>query len=900
MAAKPVVITYLSNQAPYQFTNTHEHPDGFLINYWQAWADVNDIEIWFVEAESFDKQIQMLRDESADITAGNISNTNANDVSALTALHHDKLNLYTVNESVMQPKTTKDYAPYVLGIAEQSLTGEFFEKSETSFRFSHFPNHESLFTALMNKQVVAFTGLSQVVTYQLNQSNIDFYASSLSLSDPVGIENVFFKPFAKSDDYALHTKVLSGFANVDYLIRNDIQSKWFGKLGGKEALLISMPNNMPPYSFLTKSGDPAGLLIDFWILWSSTNSIPIEFVLADYDRSIQFVNDDIADLHGGLSIFDANPTLASFGFYQLPLIRANLNTLDNSHNPQRVVATVSPFKPQNVDSTTELVSTTALSKLIGNNEITTLISTPEAIVALESDQQVSINNKALIKVSLVAQFSPSMKKRHHIIEDGIEMLSNTELKLIENRWIKNNRYKYFSAMSEVATSQKQQHWLASHKELAIGVVNEKPPYWFKDKQQNYQGIAVDYLGLLAKHLDLLPKLISYASLEEAKMAFANGEVNAIFALTEEESLKDDTLILNHFPYALVSSNKTVLTDLSAINDGNLLIAQQSKIAQVINKTYPDLMQQPLPKTKSLTSVFDRKNTNAALVDLPYAVYAMSAATTDDYNITTLADLPMLSLTLMFFDESNEPFIQLMKNATTHINQLEHNELRRQWLAVKHLSGIDARYVIFGVLVTVILMGFILYWNRKLQKEIALRLVAEERIRHLATHDSLTSLPNRVLFLDRLKNCLQLAKREQYKFAVLFIDLDGFKDVNDNYGHQTGDELLRVISHRINETLRESDTVARFGGDEFTILLPKINDLSGVCFVAEKLLMQRNEPIVIDDHNIDIGFSIGISIYPDCGETSEEIINHADNMMYDVKKNGKNAYQFFRGGEVKNH
>lgn len=896
-----MIITYLSNQAPYQFTNNNKHPDGFLINYWQAWADVNDIEIWFIEAETFDQQIKQLQEQEADITAGNISNTSVNDVSPLTALHHDQVSLYMFGENETTPKTSNDFAPYVLGVAEQAITYELFEKSEASFRFLHYQNYDSLFTALLNNQVMAFAGLSQVVTYQLNQTDIDLNISSQALSNPVSVENVFFKPFARSDDYALHTKVLSGFANVDYLIRNDIQSKWFGKLGGKEALLISLPNNMPPYSFLTKSGDPSGLLIDFWMLWSTTNAIPIEFVLADYQRSIEFVNDDIADIHGGLSIFDADTKLSTFGFYQLPLIRVDLNVLQEPDEEKPVFSTVTPSPKSNSNDDIRLVSHDDLMKILEQGKASSVISTPEMVAALEANTKLSVSNPQFQQVSFVAQLSPSMEKRRHVIEDGIEQLNNTELKLIENRWIKNTRLKYFGAMSSIASSQKQQHWLSSHKELAIGVVGEKPPYWFAGQDKNYQGIAVDYLGLLAKYLSLTPKLVPFSNERDAQQAYERGEIYAVFGLEDgNSSATNSSLPLTYFPYALVSSNKMVLTDLSAINDGNLLIAQRSTISEIISKTHPDLKQQALPTNKSLTSLFDRKNANAALVDLPYAVYAMSSATSDDYNITTLAELPMLSLTLHFFDDQNVTFVELMKNAAVHINQLEHNELRRQWLAVKHLSGIDARYVIFGVLVTAILMGFILYWNRKLQKEIALRQEAEERIRHLATHDSLTGLPNRVLFLDRLKSCLQLAKREQYKFAVLFMDLDGFKDVNDNYGHQAGDELLRIISDRISTTLRESDTVARFGGDEFTILLPKISDLSGVCFVAEKLLMQRSEPIIIDGHDIQIGFSIGISIYPDCGNTLEEIINHADNMMYDVKKNGKNAYQFFRSGEVQNH
>lgn len=170
--------------------------------------------------------------------------------------------------------------------------------------------------------------------------------------------------------------------------------------------------------------------------------------------------------------------------------------------------------------------------------------------------------------------------------------------------------------------------------------------------------------------------------------------------------------------------------------------------------------------------------------------------------------------------------------------------------------------------------------------------AEEKIRHLAYYDSLTNLPNRRLFIDRLTQALHHAKRYNHMMAVLYMDLDRFKLINDSYGHACGDRLLEVVGKRLLNCLREIDTVARMGGDEFTVLLPDISEPAEAVQVAKRIIHHLQQPIVIDGKEMNTTTCIGISFNLNDCEDADTIMKHADTAMYFVKRNGKNNYEIY--------
>jgi len=177
-------------------------------------------------------------------------------------------------------------------------------------------------------------------------------------------------------------------------------------------------------------------------------------------------------------------------------------------------------------------------------------------------------------------------------------------------------------------------------------------------------------------------------------------------------------------------------------------------------------------------------------------------------------------------------------------------------------------------------------------DITARKQLESRLENLAHFDPLSNVPNRTLFNDRLKLALSYAKREKKMLAVMFVDLDLFKEINDLYGHETGDIVLKKVSRQLVSCVRESDTVARLGGDEFVILLPIIDHENDAALVATKIVEAISQPIKVEKANLHITCSIGIAIYPQHGKDEKILMINADMAMYQAKKDGKNQSKFF--------
>ncbi|QWR78002.1 sensor domain-containing diguanylate cyclase [Candidatus Magnetomonas plexicatena] len=183
------------------------------------------------------------------------------------------------------------------------------------------------------------------------------------------------------------------------------------------------------------------------------------------------------------------------------------------------------------------------------------------------------------------------------------------------------------------------------------------------------------------------------------------------------------------------------------------------------------------------------------------------------------------------------------------------------------------------------------------RDISERKRFEKQLEQMAHYDNLTCLPNRTLFVDRLSGTLEMAKREKHQSALLFIDLDRFKNVNDTLGHDGGDLLLKEVAKRLLKSVRKTDTVSRLGGDEFTVILSKVKDIESIIMVADKIISLLNEPFLIKGSTCHIGASIGIETYPFKHATEDKkkvevMLKHADIAVYEVKNFGRNKYKFY--------
>jgi len=210
---------------------------------------------------------------------------------------------------------------------------------------------------------------------------------------------------------------------------------------------------------------------------------------------------------------------------------------------------------------------------------------------------------------------------------------------------------------------------------------------------------------------------------------------------------------------------------------------------------------------------------------------------------------------------------------------------QRWVSTSKVPLTDGHGKIFGIL------GAYLDITSKKENEKNLKL-QRDALEHQAYHDALTGLPNRLLFLDRLNQSIQKSQRNNHKIAVLFIDMDRFKEINDSLGHVYGDEAIKEVARRIKTQLRKTDTIARFGGDEFTVILDHVHNPIIVADIVQKLMQSMHNPLVLGEHTIYSTVSIGISIYPDDADTADDILKNADAAMYKAKNDGRNTYSFY--------
>jgi diguanylate cyclase (GGDEF)-like protein/PAS domain S-box-containing protein len=210
------------------------------------------------------------------------------------------------------------------------------------------------------------------------------------------------------------------------------------------------------------------------------------------------------------------------------------------------------------------------------------------------------------------------------------------------------------------------------------------------------------------------------------------------------------------------------------------------------------------------------------------------------------------------------------------NKRKNNDIYPQWLTIIEISETEDSSKTFAAIFS----------------DISDRKMAEKRIENLAFYDELTQLPNRRLFYDRIEMALASAHRNHERMAVFFIDLDYFKDINDNFGHRVGDQLLQNIAKRLTDSIKEGDTVARLGGDEFTLLLTEIKELSHINKICERIIERIRQPYHIDGHALQITTSIGIAVYPEDGINETDLLKNADTAMYRAKDIGRNSFQLF--------
>ncbi len=321
----------------------------------------------------------------------------------------------------------------------------------------------------------------------------------------------------------------------------------------------------------------------------------------------------------------------------------------------------------------------------------------------------------------------------------------------------------------------------------------------------------------------------------------------------------------------------LISDKQGMSDGIVLLGHDNRLTKQLEKQIAEnkaTLEKLYHSEKRFKDIFSKNSAAMYLLDSETLEIVDMNKTARDYYGYTKEECINRKVTEIngLTDEQERELISCLDSGSQNVFHLRHMAANSQWRDVEVRATnlvMNGRKMIISIII-----------------DITDRKKAEEQISYLAYHDALTGLSNRKAFYERLHIELERSLRTGNKAAILFLDLDGFKLINDNYGHEAGDFLLKEVAGRLKDILREIDTVARMGGDEFTLLLTDINDRSKAEVVANKIRESVGEPIIIEGNPVRIRASIGISIFPDDGSDEKQLLSKADHEMYIMKNDAK--------------
>ena len=426
------------------------------------------------------------------------------------------------------------------------------------------------------------------------------------------------------------------------------------------------------------------------------------------------------------------------------------------------------------------------------------------------------------------------------------------------------------------------------------------PVEFVDDKGEAQGITVDVLKLLNQRLDVQFVPTPYSDWDLLLDDYKAGKLQMVANISDlPERRSFSSFSLDYWTLQWIMVGKH-----DAEFDAKLALMPAQRIAimreyQFVKQLKKDFPQHQVIEVDSLSQGLEMVVAGRADFVLD-TVVASGIAMRDPRYVNLRAylptDLPVYPSYFGVRKDLPELLVILNKGIKT-INDADRKNLQDKWLNLEIKQGLDQHRVFTLVLQIaglslVVIIGFLI-WNFSLRREVNLRRKVEEKMRFMAGHDDLTQLPNRSLLIERLQTALHQHARHNEMLALMFIDLDGFKQVNDQHGHDLGDEMLVKLSAILSHCVRKTDTVARFGGDEFVILLTGLVDRDDAAIVAEKILLYLQEPLMLSACQATVGASIGIAIYPHDGTDAATLLKSADKLMYQVKQQGKSQYRFSR-------
>lgn len=472
------------------------------------------------------------------------------------------------------------------------------------------------------------------------------------------------------------------------------------------------------------------------------------------------------------------------------------------------------------------------------------------------------------------------------IQKALNAMDKREIQAIRNQWVINQ-----TRSSDLLLTETQKKWLASHPQIRLASDRDWLPFENIDRNEQYEGIAADYMKLIQQRLGI--KFITSPSRpwKEITNLVKNRQLDLFTLAMETEPRKKYAIFTKPYvihPMIIVTRENVGFVDgLKGLSGKSIAIENGYASYDLLSKNHPELKLQTYPDSISAVLAVSRGQAFAYIGNIASLSYILR--THGITNVKISGQVPYNFELAMGVRSDWPELVPILQKALDSITLEEKNQILKHWIGIDLKQKFDYSLIWKISAFSLLLFAVIIYWNILLKKKVRQRTA---QLLHQAHYDALTELPNRLLALDRLSQLIKEARRYRNKVALLFLDLDDFKKINDSLGHDAGDKILIDAANRLRNTLREGDTVARLGGDEFVIMFGEVNTAKDACPVAENLIQKFREAFNYDGRDLLLTASVGIAMYPDDGVIASDLLRNADSAMYHSKQQGRNTYYFF--------
>jgi len=906
-------IAISSDTYPYMFVDEQDQPAGLVVDYWQEIARQQGIKAEFVAADWADT-LAMLDSGAIDLHGGLGRTTDREKQYLLGQSYLDIFSNVFIHRDLAGVHNLTDLKPHLVGVVERSTHIDSLTQQQSDLVLKHYASVSQMYESALRGEIKAFTGLDRLPPRYANYRELmSFYP----VYKKVPIRKIELTFAVRQDQPQLLQALKLAASAVDISFRDQLERKWLSVDTDPDTLLVGVSIGNQPYMHVSNIGDVQGIFVDLWRLWSKKTGIAVSFVPNQSEDSLAYlrkgrIDVQMAQVENAEKFTGLKPTYHLYNIYSslfynsesdlsdlVQLKGATLGLLHTAAFGPQLQQQFPDAKLKVFDTVDEMIEAVLKNQLTGFLASDVIVRSRLAQSSSQESFKVFPGIRYESAVYSLTRIDDN--ELYQNIQQGFAQISLDEMVEIEKRWLDKNAGGYYQSFRDkVPLTVAERHWLNQHQQIRVGVMSDWRPVEFVDEKGEAQGITTDVLQLLNQRLEVqfVPQPYSDWNLllEDYKAGKLQMVAN-ISDLPQRRSFSNFSLDYWTLQWILIGKH-------DAKFDGKVAQMPGQRIAimrdyQFVKQLKKDFKQHEIIAVDSLDDGLEMVVSGQADFALD-TVVASGIAIRDPRYVNLRAylptDLPVYPSYFGVHKDLPELLVILNKGIKT-INDADRKSLQDKWLNLEIKQGLDQNRVVTLVmqiagLSLVVIFGFLI-WNFSLRREVNLRRKIEEKMRFMAGHDDLTQLPNRSLLIERLQTALHQHARHNEMLALMFIDLDGFKQVNDQYGHDLGDEMLVKLSAILSHCVRKTDTVARFGGDEFVILLTGLVDRDDAAIVAEKILLYLQEPLALSACQATVGASIGIAIYPHDGTDSATLLKSADKLMYQVKQQGKSQYRFSR-------